>query len=178
MTLEGQEKHVKKVLLGIAIGLLSLGVGLAWAANEGLAVPQQVPAGERVANYLQAYWAKIGALVEAKTGGDILAGNQTYKVLVVYDPDGKVLDISLIGMSRDRKIAQQMLEVAKQIILKLNPKIEKRFGVTLQDGDLSMEYLYAKSGEVVLRYQDGNFVEGPVYTPTPQPMRPLEDYSP
>jgi hypothetical protein len=169
---------LKKTIYGTALGLLSLGISLAWAGNEGLALPQQVPAGERVANYLQAYWAKIGALVEAKTGGDILGGFQTYKVVVDYDPEKKVLEVSLVGMSRDKKIAQQMLEAVKQIILKLNPKIEKRFGVTLQEGDLSMEYLYAKSGETLLRYQDGHFVEGPVYTPTPEPMRPLEDFSP
>ncbi len=132
---------------------------LAHAENEGLAASQSVPAGERVANYLQAYLLKVGTIVEAKSSGGLFDGTHTYRVIVSYDPEKKDLDISVIGTSQDPEIEQNMLGTVRDIVLKLNPKLRKYFGVTLQDTDLAMDYLYAKSGTVLMRFRDGKYVK-------------------
>jgi len=150
---------------------IALSTGLAWAENEGLASLQSVPAGERVANYLQAYLMKVGTIVEAKSSGGLFEGPHTYRVVVSYDPDKKDLDVSVIGIAQDPEVEQNMLGAVRDIVLKLNPKLQKYFGVTLEDTDLSMDYLYAKSGTVLMRFRDGKYMkmgsENPV--PLPQP---------
>lgn len=161
--------RLNKILwMAAAITLIT---GSAWAENEGLASLQTVPAGERVANYLQAYFMKVGTIVEAKSSGGLFEGAQTYRVIVTYDQDKKDLDVTVIGMAQDPEIDQNMLGTAKDIILKLNLKLKKYFGVTLQDADLSMDYLLAKSGTVLMRFRDGKYLktimENPVSTPQP-----------
>lgn len=125
-----------------------------------------VPFGERVANFLQAHMTTIGTVVEAKNVGGLLEEGQTYRVVVTWDPEQKCLDVSLIGTKQDPQTVQNMLETLRKIILGLNPKLKRNFGVTLQDHDLSMDYLYAKSGKVLLRYKDGNFITGPFSSAT------------
>jgi hypothetical protein len=160
---------LKKLLAGFSALFV---VGLAWAGNDSLAVTQTVPAGERVANYLQNYLGMIYTVVEAKNSGGLFEGPQTYRVVVSYDPDQKNLDVTLIGSQQDPQVIQRTMDVMRKITLKLNPKLQKDFGVTLQDGDLSMDYLYAKTGQVLDRYRDGKYL-GPIapdknmYTPTP-----------
>lgn len=152
-----------------------LGVSWAWSGNNDLTKTEAVPAGERVANYLQACLTTFGTILESEKSGDLLGGAQTYRVVVVYDPGQKVLDITLIGNKQDPKAAQTMLEAVRDVILKLDPRIRKNFGVTLGEGDLSMDYIYAKSGRILLKYRDGGFMPGPgqdplpVSTPTPIP---------
>ncbi len=158
----------------LAALLLSLGMGGAWASNGDLAKPQMVPAGERVANYLQSYLTTIGTIVEAKKSGGILEGSQTYRAIVVYNPDQQRLEISLVGSVEGPDTIQDMLEALKKIILGLNPKLQKYFGVTLDDADFSMDYLYAKTGKVLVRYRNGRYSTGtetdktPALTASPQ----------
>jgi len=162
---------LKKQLGGVLAALLAAGV--VWAGNDGLAVTQTVPAGERVANYLQNYLGTIYTVVEAKSSGGLFDGPQTYRVVVGYDPDQKNLDVTLVGAQQDPKVIEHMMDVMRGIALRLNPKLQKNFGVTLRDGDLSMDYLYAKTGHVMERYREGKYL-GPapmekdeVSTPTP-----------
>lgn len=143
-----------------AAGVLFLAAGWAAAGNSGLASLQRVPAGERVANYLQAYLTTIGTIVESENSGGILEGARTYRVVAAYDPDQEAMEITLIGMQRDPATLREMLGVVRKIILKLNPKLRKNFGVTLGEGDFRMTYLYAKSGQVLMRYPEGDAPQG------------------
>jgi len=164
---KGTAMSLKK-LQWIAVGI-TLSMGLARAENEGMASLQSVPAGERVANYLQAYFMKVGTVVEAKSSGGLFEGAQTYRVIVSYDPDKKDLDVAVIGMAQDPEVEQNMLGTVREILLKLNPKLQKYFGVTLQDTDLSMDYLYAKSGTVLTRFREGKYMKVALGKPTPAP---------
>lgn len=88
-----------------------------------------------------------------------------------YDLDQKNLDVTLIGSQQDLKVIENTMDVMRKIALKLNPKLQKNFGVTLLDGDFSMDYLYAKTGQILDRYRDGKYL-GPApgqaeSTPTP-----------
>lgn len=147
-----------------------LGAGAVRAGNDGLVATQPVPAGERVASYLQAYLTKICAVLETRNSG-LIEGFQTYQVVVTYDPDLKDLDLTMVGTQQDLKVIEHMMDVIRGIVLKLNPKLQKNFGVTLRDGDLSMDYLFAKTGQIMDRYRDGKYL-GPSRnqdesTPTP-----------
>ena len=152
----------------------ALWAGVAQAQNEDMAKLQTVPAGERVANYLQVYLTKLGTIVEAKSSGGILEGAQTYRVTVGYDPDKEGLDVAVIGMAHDPEATQKMLGVIEDIILKANPRLQKYFGVSLQEKDLAIDYLYAKTGEVEMRLRDGKYIKGPAAktSPTPEPASP------
>lgn len=163
---KGKAMGLKKAVFLVAF----LGaVGLGQAENGGLAKLQAVPVGERVANYLQAYLTTVYTVVEAKSSGGILDGHQTYRAVVVYDLEPNVLDITLIGMQQDTQTVQDMMDAVRKIVLKLNPKLQKDFKVTLQDEDLSMDYLYAKSGQILARYQAGKFFSVPPPGSKPNP---------
>ena len=133
--------------------------GMASGQNADLSKARPVPAGERVAAYLQTYFEKIGTVVEAKSSRDLFGGSKTYRVLVVYDPDQQGLEVTVMGGDDDPAVGQSMLDTARDIILKLNPKLQKYFEVTLQASDLSMDYLCAKNGKVLVQYRDGKFLE-------------------
>lgn len=149
--------RVKKAAF-LAVMLLPLMSVRGWAENNSLAKTRPVPAGERVAGYLQGYLTKIYTVVETKASGGLFDGSQTYRVVVAYDPGAKELDITLIGSQQDAKTIERMMDVMRKIVLKLNPRLQKDYGVTLQDGDLSMDYLYAKTGQVLERYRDGKYL--------------------
>lgn len=159
---------------GVTVILLFFGIVRSWAANDGLAKLQTVPAGERAANYLQSYLTTIGTVVEAKNAGGILGGTQTYRVVVIYNPDEQGLEVTLIGSVQDPEIIQNMMGTLEKIILGSSSKLKKYFDVTLGDADLSMDYLYAKTGRVLARYRDGKYSTGsvtdksPAVRPTPQ----------
>lgn len=69
-----------KHLVLAAFLVCPLGLGPVWAENDGLAVTQTVPTGERVANYLQNYLGTIYTVVEAKNSG----GSSRDRKLIVW----------------------------------------------------------------------------------------------
>jgi hypothetical protein len=146
------------------MGALVLGlflVGRAYAGNDALAQPQTVIAGERVANYLQAMMISVSAILEAKKQGDLISNSEIYRVAVTYDPQEKVIELSVVGIQSDPKVAQEKLELTKKLALSFNPKIQRNFGVTLGENDFTMDYLDAKTSHIVLKYRDGQYLAQP-----------------
>ena len=83
-----------------SFGTLVLGLFLAGrvcAGNDALAQLQSVPTGERVANYLQSMMISVCAILEAKKPGDMLNRAEMYRVAVTYDPQEKVIELSVVG---------------------------------------------------------------------------------
>ena len=162
-----------KKTLGVAALLISLGAGPAWAGNDLLSKPQPVTAGERVANYLQSLMISAGAILEAKNPGDLLNAPEFYRVGVTYNPEEKVLEIAVVGNQGDPKTVRQKLELTQKIILSFNKRLQRIYGVTLAENDFWMDYLDAKSGQILLKYRDGQYSEAsapettPAASPTP-----------
>jgi hypothetical protein len=149
----------RKQLVALALGLL-LG-GRAYAGNEALAQSQSVPVGERVASYLQSMMISVSGILEAKKQGDIINSPEIYRVGVTYDPRGKVIELSVVGIQTDPQNAQEKLEMTKKLVLSFNKKIQRNFGVTLGESDFVMDYLDAKSSHIILKYRDGQYVAQP-----------------
>ncbi len=163
---------VLRKTVGTAVALFLLGTAWVWAGNGDLAKTREIPAGESVAYYLQACLTTFGTILEAKNSGGLFDGGQTCRVVAVYNPDRQGIDVTVIGTQGDPKTSQTVLENFLKVILKLNPNLKKNFGVTLQESDLSMDYLYAKNGQVLMRYREGQFLQGPPpgSEPTDTPM--------
>jgi len=144
-----------------------------WAANDALAQAQSVPTGERVANYLQTMLTAVGQLLIIKhPPGMISDSNNTYRATVLYDPDRKVIQISLIGTQTDPKTLKALLEFTKDEVLSLNKTIQKDFGATLGDTDIDISYLNVAMNKTLLSYKDGRYSQdikledGPVSKPS------------
>ncbi len=147
------------------VGTLFLGLvlsGRVCAGNEALGEPQTITAGERVANYLQSMMISVSAVLESKKPGDIMGNPEVYRVGVTYDPQEKVIELSVVGIQADPKIAQDKLELTRKLVLSFNPKIQRNFGVTLGENDFVMDYLNAKTNHITLKYRDGKFLAQPI----------------
>lgn len=144
--------------------MMILGLFLAgriYAGNDALAQTQSVPTGERVANYLQSMMISVCAILEAKKPGDMINSAEIYRVGVTYDPEEKVIELSVVGIHTDPKNAQEKLELTKKLVMSFNKKIQRNFGVTLGESDIVMDYLDARSSHIILKYRDGQFVAQP-----------------
>lgn len=144
----------------------------ALAGNNALSQPQTITTGERVAAYLQSLMIPISAILEAKRPGDLLNPRGIYRVGVTFDPQEKVLDVSVVGNRDDLDSARKELEMTRDLLLSFNKKITRNFGIALGENDLAMDYLDVKMGKIILRYHDGKF-ETPseasaLKTPEPQ----------
>jgi hypothetical protein len=149
----------RKRVWALVLGLLL--AGKVYAGNDALSQPQTVTAGERVANYLQSVMNSVSAVLEAQNQGDILNGREIYRVGVTYDPLDKVIELSVVGAQTDPKAAQGKLELTRKLVMSFNKKIQRNFGVTLGEDDFAMDYLYAKTNQIVLKYRDGKFLAQP-----------------
>ena len=145
----------RKIIYVLALSLLFS--GKVQAGSDALSQPQTVTAGERVANYLQSLMGTASAILVAQKPGDLLNGFDVYRVGVTYNPDEKVIDISVVGSHDDLQIAQQKLELTQKLVMSFNKKIQKNFGVTLGEDDFIMDYLDAKTSRIILKYRNGNF---------------------
>jgi hypothetical protein len=151
---------VSRRLIWVLMLSLFLG-GRASAGNEALAQAQTVAAGERVANYLQSLMISFSAFLEAKKPGNLLNSAEIYRVGVTYNPEEKMIDISVVGNQEDPVIARRKLELTQKLLMSFSKKIEKNFGVILGENDFNMDYLDAKSNRIILKYRDGNFQATP-----------------
>jgi hypothetical protein len=145
-----------KTVLVLVCGLFLM--GQACSANEALAQAQTVPVGERIANYLQSMMISVSAILEAKKQGDIISNPEIYRVGVTYDPTDKVIELSVVGLQTDPKMVQEKLELTRNLVMSFNKKIERNYGVTLGERDFVMDYLYAKTNQIILKYRDGQFL--------------------
>ena len=146
---------MNKAVLAFLFAFLAL--GSAQAGNDALAQPQTVLAGERVAQYLQAMMISVSAILETKKPGDLISGPEVYRVAVTYDPQDKLIELSVVGAQNDPKIARDKLEMTLKLALSFNKKIQRNFGVTLSENDLSMDFLDAKTSQIIVRYRGGQF---------------------
>lgn len=145
----------RAILLVPLLALASRG----FSGNDQLGEAQTITTGERVAYYLQSQMILASGIQETKDSGDLLNPGDVLRVAVTYEPTRKVIEISVVGNRKDVEKAQERLEALQKVILKLNKKIQVNFGVTLALGDISMDYLDAKTGKIVLRCRDGKFLD-------------------
>jgi hypothetical protein len=134
------------------------GASRVFAGNDQLSQSQTITTGERVAYYLQSQMIIASGIQETKDSGDLLNPGDVLRVAVTYEPARKVIELSAVGNRKDVEKAQERLEALQKVILKLNKKIQGNFGVTLALEDLSMDYLDAKTGKIILKFRDGKFL--------------------
>ncbi len=139
-----------------------------YAGNVALSEKSMVPVGERIANYLQAVMVPAGAAVDAKNPGDVFNPRDPYRLSFNYDPEGQVIDVYLTGGSDNIDEIKNRFVLTQELILKLNRKIEKYYGVTLKAEDLSMDYLNVKTGKIMLKWVDGQYIDKSQPSPVPQ----------
>jgi hypothetical protein len=149
-----------------ALGFILFLAGRAEAGNGALAQLQAVPAGERVANYLQSLMSLTSQILAARNQGgiDLFNERDAYRVSITYNPDLMVVEASIVGTHDDPKATRDSIELTKGLILGFNKRLQKNFGVTLTEEDLSVDYLNAKTGKILLRYHGGKYLSS---SPTP-----------
>jgi hypothetical protein len=133
--------------------------GLAYAGNSALSQTSAVPAGERVANYLQAVMSTAGELVTAQSPGDMFSPKEPFHFAFDYDPERQVIDVYIIGKLENADDVKGILESAQKLVFRLNDKLQKNFSVTLKPEDLSMDYLNNKSGKVIVKFVNGEYID-------------------
>jgi hypothetical protein len=144
-----------------------LGVYPAWAGNDALAQTQAVPAGERVAGYLQTMLTAVGQLMAFKHSGGISA--EKYQPTVLYDQKNKAIQVSLVGTYTDLKLVKALVDFTREEVLNFNKNLQGDFGVTLADGDLEIDYLNVSSNKTLLSYKDGQYSRKFAPEPSPEP---------
>ncbi len=150
-----------------------------WAGNASLSQTQAVPAGERVANYLQAVVQSEGDIINFRNKGDVFSGHAPHRFSFNYDPDQQVIDGYVIGDLDDVSDIEKMLDLTRKIVLSLNKKIQKYYGVKLEDNDLVLDYFNVKIGQEVVKYTNGQYIDnGKNLVPTPTPVGSLKMQEP
>jgi len=145
---------VKRAALFLSLWLLG---SAAQAGEAALSETTAVPKGERIANYLQSVITSAGQLVNAKNPGDIFSPKTPQSFSINYDPAEQVIDVDVLGDLDNFQTAQKMLDLTQQLVLSLNKKIEKYYGVTLTGKDLAMVYINAKAGALIAKYSNGKY---------------------
>ena len=162
-----------KVAVGILLTLLMFLTGVLYAGNDALSQTSAVPTGERIANYLQGVMTSVGEMVNAKNPGDIFSPKEPFYLSFDYDPEHQVIDVYITGKLENPQDIQPVIELTQKLVLRLNPKLQKYYGVTLKSEDLSMDYLNVNNGKVLVKWVNGQFVDKTkniiILTPTVSP---------
>jgi hypothetical protein len=140
-----------------------------YAGNAALAQASTVPAGERIANYLQAVMSSAGEVITARSPGDMFSQKDPFHLAFNYDPESQEIDVYITGKLEKSEEIKPIFELTQQLILRLNGKIQKFYGVTLKAEDFSMDYLNLNSGKVAMKLVDGHYIDktGPETDSTP-----------
>jgi len=140
-----------------------------YAGDAALARASTVPAGERIANYLQAVMSSAGEVITARSPGDMFSPKDPFYLAFNYDPEAQEIDVYITGKLEKSEEIKPIFELTQQLILRLNGKIQKFYGVTLKAEDFSMDYLNLNSGKVVMKLVDGHYIDktGPETESTP-----------
>ncbi|HXL73748.1 MAG TPA: hypothetical protein VN963_09000 [bacterium] len=133
--------------------------GVVHAGNAALSQSSTVPAGERIANYLQAVMSSAGEVVTARSPGDIFSPKDPFQLAFNYDPEAQVIDVYITGKLEKAEDIKPIFDLTQKLVLRLNDKIQKFYGVTLQVEDLSVDYLNVDSGKVIMKLVNGQFVD-------------------
>lgn len=161
------------------LGMLVLLNRSVWAGNVALSQTQAVPAGERIANYLQAVVQSEGDIINFKDKGDVFSGHLPHRFAFNYDPDQQVIDGYVIGDLDQVKDIERMLDLTRKLVLSLNKKIQKYYGVTLKDDDLTLDYFNVKLGQEVVKYANGQYIDNSKnLQPTPTPVESFKMQEP
>ena len=162
-----------KQIVPVFLFVFIWGSGFAYAGDTALSQAAAVPAGERVANYLQAIMFSAGEVVTARSSGDIFSPIEPFRVAFNYDPEAQVIDVYITGRLEKAEEIKPVMELTQKLIFRLNDKIQKFYGVTLKPEDLSIDYLNVNSGKVVVKLVDGKYTDKTtqemVSTPTVSP---------
>jgi hypothetical protein len=141
--------------------------GLAYAGNSALSQTSPVPTGERVANYLQAVMSTAGELVTAQSPGDMFSPKEPFHFAFDYDQERQVIDVYIVGKLENADDVKGIMESAQKLVFRLNDKLQKNFGVTLKPEDLSMDYLNNRTGKVIVKFTNDQYIDKTVaVTPT------------
>lgn len=141
-----------------------------YAGNVALSQFSTVPAGERIANYLQAVMFSAGEVVTARSPGDIFSPKEPFRLAFNYDPEAQVIDVYITGKLEKTEDVKPIFDLTQKLILRLNDKIQKFYGVTLKAEDLSMDYLNVERGKVIMKFLNGRYVDKTSTEAAPTPM--------
>jgi len=133
--------------------------GLVYAGNAALSQASTVPTGERIANYLQAVMFSAGEMVTARSPGDIFSPKEPFHLAFNYDPEAPAIDVYITGKLEKAEDIKPIFELTQKLILRLNNKVQKFYGVTLKAEDLSMDYLNVERGKVIMKFVNGQYVD-------------------
>jgi hypothetical protein len=99
--------------------------GLAYAGNAALSQALSVPAGERIANYLQTVMSPVGEVVTAWSPGDVFSPKDPFHLAFNYNPETRVINIYLTGKLEKSEDIKPIFDLTQKLILRLNGKIQK-----------------------------------------------------
>lgn len=130
-----------------------------YAGNTALSQAVTVPTGERIANYLQAVMFSAGEVVTARSPGDVFSPKEPFHLAFNYDPEAQMIDVYVTGKLEKTEEIKPIFDLTQKLILHLNDKIQKFYGVTLNAKDLSMDYLNVEKGKVIMKLVNGQYVD-------------------
>ncbi|SRR5665213_74558 len=149
-------KYQIRVLLLAALMVLR---GSVYAGNAALSQASAVPTGERIANYLQAVMFSAGEVVTARSPGDIFSPKEPFHLAFNYDPEAQMIDVYITGKLEKAEDIKTIFDLTQKLILRLNDKIKKFYGVNLRVEDLSVDYLNVERGKVIMKFFNGQYID-------------------
>ena len=159
--------------------LFFLSSSVLYAGNVALSEKTSVPVGERIANYLQAVIFSASQIVGDRSGGDMFSGHEDQRFSFNYDPEQQVIDVYVVGNLESVSDIEKRLDFTQKLILGLNQKIKKYYGVELGVNDLEIDYFNRKYGQEVVKYKDGKYIDkSKQMTLEPTPVEPLKMQNP
>jgi len=128
-----------------------------------------VPTGERIANYLQEVMSSACEVVTARSPGDIFSPKEPFRLAFNYDPEAQVIDVYVTGKLEKAEDIKTIFDFSQKLVLSLNDKVQKFYGVTLKATDLSMDYLNVTNGKVMMKLVNGKYTDKTMDTEVAKP---------
>ncbi len=155
---------MRKTLLLLALGFTL--AGMAFAQDEALSARDSVPAGERLASYLQSYFNTFSSLEALKPGQEPLRAN------IFYNPGAQIITVLVVGSLTDPEEAKPILTTALKVLMQSAKNVKNSYGFTLSEKDLALLYFSAGSRKSILTLKAGAWTEAvtAVDTPTASPI--------
>jgi hypothetical protein len=149
-------KYQIRVLFVVILTVLR---GSVYAESAVLSQASTVPAGERIANYLQAVMFSAGEVVTARSPGDIFSPKEPFHLAFNYDPEAQMIDVYITGKLEKAEDIKPIFDLTQKLILRLNDKVQKFYGVTLKVEDFSMDYLNVERDKVIMKFLNGQYID-------------------
>ncbi len=142
---------MRKILLLLALGFGM--AGMAFAQDDALSARDSVPAGERLASYLQSYFNTFSSLEALKPGQEALKAN------IFYNPGAQVITVLVVGSLTDPEDAKPVLTTALKVLMRSAKNVKSSYGFTLSEKDLALLYFSAGSRKSILTLKAGAWTE-------------------